>query len=307
MKKYFFILFVLISVHTFPQTDYQLIISGSADNSVMNPVFSPDGNKIAYTKTSYQGIWIYDLQNQTTKQITDEAAAGFAFKWSADSRSILTRVAKYEDLRRYNAVKIFNIETGEPQQLTEYKTMMPYLPVWADDDSRIFLPTKGQDEVYVTGKESNKINKNNLVVFEKNNKLVVKNLDNNSENSFQPVKDAQYINISTSPDGNRIVFEVMGGNMFVMNIDGTNLIDLGLGDNPRWSSDSNKITYMITEDDGHDFTGSDIFIINSDGKGKKNLTNTKDLLEMNPGFAPDGKSIVFDVVNDGSIYLMNIE
>ena len=38
-----------------------------------------------------------------------------------------------------------------------------------------------------------------------------------------------------------------------------------------------------------------------------NLTNTNDIVEMNPCFAPDGKSIVFDVVNDGSIYLMNIE
>jgi Tol biopolymer transport system component len=28
---------------------------------------------------------------------------------------------------------------------------------------------------------------------------------------------------------------------------------------------------------------------------------------MNPCFSPDGKSIVFDVYNDGSIYLMNIE
>jgi Tol biopolymer transport system component len=28
---------------------------------------------------------------------------------------------------------------------------------------------------------------------------------------------------------------------------------------------------------------------------------------MNPCFTPDGKSVVFDVVNDGSIYLMNIE
>jgi Tol biopolymer transport system component len=99
----------------------------------------------------------------------------------------------------------------------------------------------------------------------------------------------------------------MGGNMFVMNIDGTNLIDLGKGNRPRWSFDSKKIIYMITEDDGHDFIASDIFIINADGTQKKNLTDTTKLIEMNPNFAPDCKSFVFDVVNDGSIYLMNIE
>ena len=175
MKKYFLILFVSISIFVFPQTDYRLIVSGSAENSVMNPVFSPDGNKIAYTKTSYQGIWIYDLLSQTTKQITDEAAAGFAFKWSADSKSILTRVAKYEDMRRYNAVKVFDIETGESTQLSDYKTMMPYLPQWIDGDAKVFLPVKGKDEVYLTGKEKNNSIYNNIVAFEKNNKLVIKN------------------------------------------------------------------------------------------------------------------------------------
>ena len=41
--------------------------------------------------------------------------------------------------------------------------------------------------------------------------------------------------------------------------------------------------------------------------GPPTLQEEEDKIEMNPCFAPDGKSIVFDVVNDGSIYLMNIE
>ena len=83
-------------------------------------------------------------------KLTDEDAAGFAFKWSSDSKSILTRVAKYEDSKRYNAVKVFNIETGKSKQLSDYKTMMPYLPQWADGDTKIFLPDKSNDEVYAT-------------------------------------------------------------------------------------------------------------------------------------------------------------
>jgi Tol biopolymer transport system component len=64
---------------------------------------------------------------------------------------------------------------------------------------------------------------------------------------------------------------------------------------------------MIAEDNGQDFTDSDIYSINADGTQKKNLTNTIDEIEMDPCFSPDGKAIVFDVYNDGSIYLMNIE
>jgi len=284
-----------------------MLIQGSLDDIVMSPVYSPDGSKIAYTKSGYNGIWIYDFQSQSTTQLTDEAAAGFGYKWSSDSKSILTRVAKYEDLKRFNAVKIFNVETGESRQLSDYKTMMPYLPEWADGDSKVYLPLKGNDEVYVSGVEKNSIIINDLITFEKNNKITVLDFISKSESNLELINDAQYINLSLSPDKMKMVFEVMGGNMFVVNTDGSNLIDLGKGNRPKWSFDSNKIIYMITEDDGHDFTASDIYIINADGKQKINVTNSTDLIEMNPCFAPDGRSIVFDVVNDGSIYLMNLE
>jgi len=307
MKK--IVLFVFISFTSLitAQSNYQLLIEGTPEDVVMNATYSPDGFKIAYTKSGYQGIWVYNQQTKLVKQISDEAAAGFGFKWSTDSKSILTRVAKYEDLKRFNAVKVFNIETGESKQLSDYKTMMPYLPQWTDGDTKVYLPSKGKDEVYITDKVQNNIIDGNFVAFEKNSKLVVRDLHSNTEQTFEPIKDAQYINISTSPDNTKIVFEVMGNNMFVVNTDGSNLIDLGKGNRPRWSFDSKKITYMITEDDGHDYTASDLYIINSDGTEKNNLTNTEVLLEMNPCFAPDGRSIVFDVVNDGSIYLMNIE
>ena len=307
MKKLLLILSLLFSVSIFAQSSYQLLISGTMEDAVLSPVFSPDGKNIAYTKNNYQGIWIYNLQTKSYFQLTDEMAAGFAFKWSSDSKSILTRVAKYEDLKRYNAVKVFDIATKESKQLTDYKTMMPYLPQWADGDTKIYLPEKTNDELFITDKSKKNFNQNSLIVFEKNNKIIVKNLNDNSEQTFEPIKDAQYINLSTSPDETKLVFELMGGNIFVINTDGTNLVDLGIGNRPRWSTDGNKIVFQITQDDGYNFTTSDIFSINADGTQKTNLTNTNDKLEMNPCFAPDGKTIVFDVVNDGSIYLMNIE
>ena len=307
MKKLFLFVFITFSMLTSAQSNYQLLIEGTPEDAVMNPAYSPDGLKIAYTKSGYQGIWVLDIQTQSTKQITDEAAAGFGYKWSSDSKSILSRVAKYEDLKRFNAVKVFNIDTEESKQLSDYKTMMPYLPEWTDGDSKVYLPLKGNDQVYVTGIEKNSTITNGLITFEKNNKITVLDFDTNSETNLEPIKNAQYINLSFSPDKMKIVFEVMGGNMFVVNTDGSNLIDLGKGNRPKWSSDNKKIIYMITEDNGNEFTASDIYTINADGTGRINLTNTEAVLEMSPGFSPDGKSIVFENYNEGSIYLMNIE
>jgi Tol biopolymer transport system component len=307
MKKLFLLIFISFSMLTSAQSNYQLLIEGTPEDAVMNATYSPDGLKVAYTKSGYQGIWVLNLQTQTTTQITEEAAAGFGYKWSSDSESILSRVAKYEDLKRYNAVKVFNIETGESKQLSDYKTMMPYLPEWADGDSKVYLPLEGSNEVYISGIEKNSIITNGLITFEKNKKITVLDFISNSESILTPINDAQYINLSLSPDKMKMVFEVMGGNMFVVDTNGSNLIDIGKGNRPKWSSDSKKIIYMIAEDNGHEFTTSDIYTINADGTGKVNVTNTETILEMSPGFAPDGKSIVFENYNEGSIYLMDIE
>jgi Tol biopolymer transport system component len=309
MKKYCMIFYlVTLSSSAFAQSGSAVYLTGSVNDICMNPVFSSDGNKIAYTKASYKGLWIFDRVTNSIRQLTDEDATGFAFKWSSDSKSILTRVAKYENLKRYNAVKIFENESGEAKVLTDYKTIMPYLPDWVNDDAEVFLPTKDGVEVYSTGK----LAKTNMLAAElscylKNDKIVVRNFLTGVEQTISPIENVNIINLITSPDKNRLAFEVVGGNLYSMNIDGSNLTDLGKGNRPRWSFDSRKIIYMIAEDDGHTFTASDIFCINADGTQKKNLTNTDDLIELNPCFAPDGKSFVFDVYNDGSIYLMNIE
>ena len=308
MKNFRLLVFLVLTPLTFSQLNSPVYITGSINDVCMNPVFSPDGKTIAYTKSGYQGIWIYDLSTQSSKEITDEPAAGFAYKWSSDSKSILSRVAKYEDQKRFNAVKVFDIETNQALQLTEYRTRMPYLPDWSAGDTKVILPSKNGVEVYSSGKQESAVTINKSVdAFVKDDKIVARSVVTETENVLEPIKDAQVINLVTSPDKNKVAFEVMGGNMYSMNIDGTNLTDLGKGNRPLWSSDSKKIIYMITEDDGYTFTASDVYTINVDGTQKKNITNTPDKIEMNPCFSPDGKMVAFDVYNDGSIYLLNIE
>jgi Tol biopolymer transport system component len=308
MKKLFFLVCISFSVLTTAQSRYQLLIEGTPEEAVMNPAYSPDGLKVAYTKAGYEGIWVFYIQTLETKQITDESSAGFGYKWSSDSKSILTRVAKYEEMKRMNTIKVFNIDSNESLQLTEHRTRMEYLPEWSDGDTKVILPTKESYEIYSSGKSKLLYKNNNQKnVLLKYDRIVSQDISNNEVLNINPFGDAEYIDLSLSPNRTKVLFKVVGGNMYVMNIDGTNLIDLGRGDQPSWSWGGNKIIYTIIEDDGHNFIASDIYLINADGTNKKNVTNTKDSIEMNPSLSPDNKTVVYDNYNDGSIYLMNIE
>lgn len=308
MRKLIPILILILYFFSYAQLSSEILINGSPDNPVMSPVFSPDGSKIAYTKAGYKGIWVYDLSKKSSKQITDEDAAGFAFKWSNDSKSILSRVAKYEDTKRLNAVKVFNIDVNESVQLTDYRTRMEYLPEWSDGDSKVILPTKDSYDTYSSGKPKllykNNNGKNILLKYDK---IVLQDFTTKDFKNIKPFEDAQYINLSVSPDRNKVLFKVVGGNMYVMNLDGTEITDLGQGNQPRWAFDSKKIIYTITEDNGQEYTASDIYVINSDGTNKRKLTDTKDLIEMNPALSPDGNSIVYDEYKSGKIYFTKFE
>jgi Tol biopolymer transport system component len=287
------------------QSKFEKLI-GNIDRDFMAPVWSPDGSMIAFTSAKYKGIWIINLQNKNVKQITDETAAGFGFKWSYDSQSILTRVAKYEGIRRYNAVRIFNVETAESKLLTDYRTMMPGLPAFTPGDEKVFIYERNQLEIFSSGIKTKlaKSNNSSKIVYIRNDKIAVESLVTHQLETYEPVKNERVLNLQVSPEDNKVAFEIYGGDMYVMNTDGTGLTDLGQGYRPKWSPDNQHIVYMITEDDGYNITSSDIYSIKIDGTEKTNLTNTKDKIEMNPDWSPDGKKIAFDVPSEGSIYIM---
>ena len=275
----------------------------------MNPRWSPDGKKLAFTESKYQGIWILDLKSGDFTQITDEPGAGFGFRWSRDSQEILCRVSKQENYRRYHTVKIFNLTTSNVQQLTDYRSLMTGLPHWFEGDRKVYLASNKGLEVFeiasrATLDKKSEIDHQQRVCYATEHGFVI-HKNNGSVVTTKPV-DGTYLNAEISPDGEKVAYEVMGGNMYVMDLETEKTKDLGIGYFPQWSPDSKKLTYMISEDDGHQFVKSDIFVIEINGNSKQNLTNTKTRLEQHPSWSPDGKKIVFDELTSGKIFIIEI-
>jgi putative hemolysin len=116
---------------------------------------------------------------------------------------------------------------------------------------------------------------------------------------------------STEVGSGQIVFDSTRGgvyrDLYVMNRDGYDLSRLTReGDSIAgpWSPDGTRIAYT-----SFGLTTSDIWVINADGTGQKNLTDTPDIDEGFPSWSPDGQHIAFTSRRDGNneIYVMQAD
>jgi Tol biopolymer transport system component len=125
-----------------------------------------------------------------------------------------------------------------------------------------------------------------------------------------------------SPDGTKIAFIStnfrLPPSIVVVDADGENpkiLSDDSSSETwPSFSPDGKKIAFASGRDGsvpyGDGFTNTDIYVMDTDGKNIKRLTNTKTALMNYPSFSPDGNKIIFVSTsnvngNTKGIYSMN--
>ena len=98
------------------------------------------------------------------------------------------------------------------------------------------------------------------------------------------------------------------GNIYTMNTDGRNLIELTQGDGPSWAPDGTKIVFSFGL--GRwlgDVT--DIYIMDANGANHVNLTKGRHKQNSLPAWSPDGTKIAFVSYRDHNheIYVMNAD
>jgi len=115
--------------------------------------------------------------------------------------------------------------------------------------------------------------------------------------STQPVISATPTPLSTPPPSGRIVFATDKG-LRIINSDGSNLkslTDRDGDDYPVWSPDGSKISFVNYRD------GRALYIINSDGTGRKRLLN-KFSVTGYPSWSIDGLALFFAVEFQENFY-----
>ena len=291
-----------------PQADgppVRLVDDGAA---ALAPQWSPDGTRLAFTRAAYRGLWTVDAEGGAARELTDAAAAGFGFAWSPDGAAILARPARYDGRDRLNAVVVYGLD-GTARELTEWESRAAPLPQWAGAGAVAVLGrggpsgASGQAVEVLTLGDGARVAPGGAVAFAADGGLAVADAATGAVRSLN-VAGGRLVNVTPSPDGTRVAFEVVGGNLYTVGLDGSGLADLGRGHRPTWSPDGEWVAFMVTEDDGEAFTASDLWAARADGAGRVRITQTPDRLEMNPAWSPDGGRLAYDDYADGALYVL---
>jgi dipeptidyl aminopeptidase/acylaminoacyl peptidase len=119
--------------------------------------------------------------------------------------------------------------------------------------------------------------------------------------------EATYSFPKLSPDGRKLTCINHRGHILVLDTDGNLLADIGGGEWEQWSPDSKQIVYAVTKESEFYIEGSELYVINADGTGKVQLTNTPDVIETSPSWSPDGRAITCKSLRTGKMYVIKLK
>ena len=251
----------------------RMLIKGSS--GLMNPVWSPDGTKLAVTGDNYVGIWVANADGTELTQLSQALGAGYQMAWS-DASNITSTPYTMEGNRRMSRIENVNVETGAIKEIAAAeRNLMRSKAFNAKSTLQIMI-----DEP---------MNATTLIA------------------SLNEYAGKWVLNPALSPDGSKIAFQIQGRGVFVCNADGTGLVSLGKGSHASWLPDNSNIMVTVIKDDGNRFTHSDIYCVNVETGKSKNITPNTDVIPVTMAVSPDGTKLAFDNDVDGCIYVIDLK
>jgi Tol biopolymer transport system component len=285
------------------------VLAAPAENGVfMNPRWSPDGKTIAFTADHYNGLWLMNADGTNVRLLTADEGAGFGYEWSPAGDLILARPVINENRRRFHQVKVYDTRNGSYEILVDQTRSLNGLPKWTPDGAQVALLLDRQPQFRRSERfPAQKASADNPVVLALNDKLISVTPLNKSVASLNAFDGRVVFNLTASPDGNKVAFQLQGQGLHVMNADGTHLKQLGRGEYASWLPGSRYAVVAETEDDGHFITGGELYVVDTETGEYTHITGHTGVAAHQPDVSPCGKWVVFDNPLDGKIYIMELK
>ena len=237
--------------------------------SLMAPVWSPDGSKIAVTGDNFIGIWVANADGSNLNQVSEALGAGYKMNWQ-DAQTIVSTPYTVENGLRMVRIENVNVETAEISEVAPAQ--------------RGFRPSKVMKNV-------------NLLRIMCDQPAEATRLIP----SLEQYAGKMVLNPALSPDGKKIAFQIVSYGLFVCDVDGANLKSFGKGAYPSWAPNSTDLMFARIQDNGERFTASDLFSVNTETGVEENLTPNSDVIPITLSVSPDGSKVAFD--NDVVIFM----
>lgn len=265
-----------------------------------NPSFSPDGNKIVFGSIRYGIGDICTINNdgKDYKRLTETKAYEGEPKFSHDGSQIV--FVSEREHSSWGKIFTMNIDASN-QKLVTSGNFYDYSPIFSNDSSMIiFIRDKGNNytDIYSINVDGSNLRRLTSDETPKSFLSLTANGNKLRYNAFNlKTQEVEIHEMNYDGSGGKLVLKLLksdGEAVFSPNEKQVVFISTGM-------TDYKKDFY----------THAEIFIMNSDGSNRKQITNTKTYKET-PSFSPDGEKIMFlslekDGRGRGQVMTMNID
>ena len=288
--------------------------------TVSRPAWSPDNSRLALAGEGGNGIYVYDLNGQTLARLTDAPGSGAWFEWSPDGTDLgfkLFEPAESNDFPpQVSAVYRTDSGTVEPLFSAARRAGVPSFSaggrVAYTLGNEVLIAADGGDVVarhdlghYV-----------NLARLSPNGSQIAYNgpdeqiwlLDVGSGDRDRLTDlPAACFNPVWSPDGRKLAFETVAGNLWTVDRLSRQAFALGRGSQPCWAPDSQHVLFTRTVLSKYmEIESSDLYCVRFDGKGETRLTDSPDAHEAEGKLSPDGSRLAYVSLETGRLHVARV-
>ncbi len=285
------------------------VLASHPDEHFMNAGWSADGRLLAFTTDHFNGLWLCDADGENLRKLTADPAVGFGYSWSPSGKLILGRSATYQNRRRFHQVKVYDALSAQEENLLDKSRELKGLPVWTTDGSRVAMMVgpelkTGMPEKFEAVPKSGLPQK---AIYAVNGKLFAADPETRSQTLIADFGQRNIFNISVSPRGDKVAFQVRGKGLYAVGTNGDGLLHLGQGEQPAWMPGGDFLVVALVEDDGYAVTSGELYAVDTATAASYHLGPLKGLIALRPAISPCGGWVAFDNPRNGKIYLMPIE
>lgn len=225
--------------------------------------FPGTSGKIAFVndRSGTPSIFSTDVEGTSVQKLVANNPQGAFASTSPNGKRILFSVRIANQLTFSYELWVMNANGTHIGRFLTQASNRPYASTWSPNGKRI--------------------------AFYRNGNLWLANAD---RTGLRQIADAEFGAAAPSWSKRGLIAFDRAGSIWVINPKSEKERRIGPGSHPSWSPDGRRLIY-VTEPSGS--MSTDIFVMRANGSGRKRLTRTPSVSEIQPAWSPDGRWIAF--------------